>query len=136
MSLDRSDSSEMGTNYVLLVASVPSLQPASVRHKGEALMIADAVKGDPYCDQVKCYEITTLKNQAFCFLKLADAFNNVDLSISAIPFPVSENRNNSVILWHRALLKIHPLVLVRFSVSKREHFMANLSPGFERYASE
>ena len=54
MSLLRSDSSEMGTNYVLLVASVPSLRNPSARHKGEALMIADAVKGDLYRDQVKC----------------------------------------------------------------------------------
>lgn len=55
MSLVRSDSSEMGTNYMLLVVSVLSLQPPSSRHEGEALMIADAVKGDLYCDQVKCY---------------------------------------------------------------------------------
>lgn len=82
-------------------------------------------------------EISTLKNQALCFLKLADAFNNVDLPISAIPFPVSENGdNNNIILCHRALLKIHPLVLVSFSVSKREHFIGKLSLGFERYASE
>jgi len=81
-------------------------------------------------------EISTLKNQTLCSLKLADAFNNVDLPISAILFPVSVNGDNSIILWHRALLKIHPLVLVRFSVSKREHFTENLSPGFERNASE
>lgn len=81
-------------------------------------------------------EISTLRNQALCFLKLADAFNNVDLPISAISFPVSENGDNNVVLWHRALLKIHPLVLVRFSVSKREHFTGKLSPGFERYVSE
>jgi len=55
VSLVRSDSSELVTNYGLPVALVHSVRPPSVRHKGEALMIADAVKGDLCCDQVKCY---------------------------------------------------------------------------------
>lgn len=76
-------------------------------------------------------EISTPKSQPLCFLKLADAFNNVDRPTSATLFPVSKNGDNSIILWHRAPLKMHPLVLVRFSVSNREHFTGKLSSGFE-----
>lgn len=54
VSLVGSDPSEMGTNYMLLVALVPSSWPPSARHQGKALTIADTVKGHLYCDQVKC----------------------------------------------------------------------------------
>lgn len=47
MSLVRSDSPAMGTNYGLLLASA--------RHEGEALTAAKAVKGDLCCDHTKCY---------------------------------------------------------------------------------
>lgn len=74
-SLVRSDSSAMGTNYMLLFASVPSLRPQSARHKGEALVIADAVKGDLYCEQVKCYgNKNSEKNQALVLSQISRCF--------------------------------------------------------------
>lgn len=69
-----SDPSEMALINALL-ALVPSLWPPSARHQGEALTIADTVKGHLYSDQVECCgKKSALKNPALCCLKLADAF--------------------------------------------------------------
>lgn len=71
-------------------------------------------KGNSAVTTQSAMETSALKNQAWCSFKLADAFCSVDLPSSAIPFPISENRDNSIILWHRAPLKMHPLVLAGF----------------------
>lgn len=95
----------MGTNYMLLT---------SARCRGEALTAANALKGELCCDHTNCYGNKCSEKSSLVLFQISGCFYSVDLPSSAIPFPISENRDNSIILWHRAPLKMHPLVLAGF----------------------